>query len=158
MRADRVAVAATVVVLVGVAVASGPLFGFSLTSPEPAAAGTGSANATVEDAPTRGTLEPKSYGEGGYDLQGPPVLISLEDVSGRPYLSYSLSVPALNHSTTSLTVIEEAGRYRLTMEPSTLPADRVEADSYDGTVEIHVIDDEGRRRVDETEVTVEVVE
>jgi hypothetical protein len=158
MRSDRAAVAATAVVLVGAAVVSGPLLGFSLTSSEPAAPGTGSADVTVEDVPERGTLEAKNYGEGGYSLRGPPIQLSIEDVSGRPYFSYSLSVPGLNHSTTSLTVVEEAGRHRLTMRPSTIPADRIEADSYDGTIEIHVIDDGGQRRLGATEVTVEVRE
>jgi hypothetical protein len=158
MRAERVVVAATVVMIVGVAVVSGPLFGFSLPGSESAQAGTGSVDATVEEPPERGVLEPKEYGGEGYGLRGEPVLVSLEAVSGRPYLSYSLSVPGLNHSTTSLTVFQEPGQYRLEMRPSTLPSDRVDADSYEGTVSVHVIDGDGRRLLLETEVTVEVQE
>jgi hypothetical protein len=158
MRAERAVVAGTVAAIVGVAVVSGPLVGLSLPGSEPAQAGSGSVDATVEEPPERGILEPKEYDEEGYSLRGEPVLVSLEAVFGRPYLSYSLSVPELNHSTTSLTVFEESGRYRLEMRPSTLPADRVDADSYDGTVSIHVIDGDGRRLLVETEVTIEVRE
>lgn len=158
MRTDRAVVAATVVVLVGAAVAAGPLFGLSLTSSGPADPGTGSMDATVEEIPQRGSLSAKNYGDGGYTLRGAPALVSVDAVSGRPYLSYTLAVPELKYSTTSLTPVGASGRHRLSMEPSTLSAEKVDRERYNGTVSIHVIDDDGRRLLAETEVTVEVRE
>lgn len=157
MRADRVVVAGTVVLFVGTAVAAGPLVGLPLLEPEPADPGTGSVSATVADTPTRVTLEATDFGA-GYDLRGPPVTVTLSEVAGRPYLSYTVAVPALGHQTTSLTVVEADGRIRLTMNPSTLSEGAVDADSYEGRLAIHAIDDDGRRVVAETEVTVEVRE
>lgn len=158
MRAERVVVGATVLLLVGLAVAAGPLVGLPILDTESAEPGTGSMTATVEGSPERGTLEAKNYGDGGYSLRGPPIVVTLADLSGRPYLTYTLSVPGLNHSTTSLTAFEEAGRHRLTMSPSTLAADRVDQDAYNGTLTVHVIDDDGRRAIIETEVVIEVRE
>lgn len=158
MRTDRAAIAATVVVLVGAAVAAGPLVGLPLTDSEPADPGTGSIDATVEEVPRSGSLEAKNYGDGGYTLRGSPALVSVDSISGRPYLSYTLAVPGLGYSTTSLTPVAETGQHRLRMSSSTLSADEVDHERYDGTVSIHVIDDDGRRLLVETGVTVEVRE
>lgn len=156
MGAERLVVGATVVVLVGIAVAAGPLVGLPILSPVPADPGTGSMTATVEESPGRATLEEKTYGDGDYSLRGPRVLVSIEALSGRPYLSYTIEVPALGHQTTSLTVVEEAGQHRLRMKPSTVPGDEVTDERYQGTISIHVIDDDGRRSIHENDVTVEV--
>lgn len=156
MRADRVVVGATVVVLVGVSVAAGPLVGLPILSPVPADPGTGSLTATVEEPAAGATLKDRTYGDGGYTLHGPPVQVSVQALSGRPYLSYTIEVPALNHQTTSLTVVEEAGRHRLRMKPSSVPDGEVAEERYRGTITIHVIDDDGRRQIHGTNVTVEV--
>lgn len=158
MRADRATVAGTVLVLVGAAVAAGPLVGVPLLDTEPVEPGTGTVDVTVEDTPDRATLMAADYDDGGYDLHGPPIPVTIEDLSGRPYLSYTILVPALDHQTTSLLIVEDAGRIRLTLRPSTLSDEAIRADSYDGTVTIHVIDDDGRRLVTETDVTIEVRE
>ena len=82
----------------------------------------------------------------------------LSNVTAQPVLTYELAVPGLGHTSASVTFLDEGeeGTLRLAFDPSTLQADRVEAEQYDGVLRVIATDDAGRRVLAETDVTVEV--
>ena len=158
MRSDRAVVAATVAIIIGVSVASGPLVGLSLTDERSFAPGSGTANVTVETVPDTATLSQANYGSGPYTLRLDPARIRVSAVSGQPTVAYDLAVDELNHTRTSVTFLDESyeGRYDLAFAPSTIAPDRVDGERYDGTVRVYVYDDRGDRLLVERNVTVEV--
>lgn len=158
MNRERVVLVATVGLLLGVTFASGPLVGVSLTEPESFAPGSGSIEASVAATPETATLERASHGGGVYYLRADPIDVRVADVTGQPSLTYELAVPELGHTSASVTFLDEEsqGTVRLEFDPSTLEADRVDADAYDGVLRVVATDGDGRRVAAETDVTVEV--
>ncbi|MUV88026.1 hypothetical protein GJ631_16060 [Natronomonas sp. CBA1123] len=158
MRSDRAVVVATVAIVIGVTVASGPLVGVSLTDEQSFAPGSGTANVTVETVPDTATLTRANYGSGPYTLRLDPARIFVSTVSGQPTVAYELAVDGLNHTRTSVTFIDESyeGRYDLTFAPSTIAPDRVDRERYNGTVRVYVYDERSDRRLVERNVTIEV--
>ena len=160
MNRERAVLVATMGILLGVTVASGPLVGVSLTESKSFAPGSGSVEATVTETPETATLQRANHGGGVYLLRAAPIAIEVTSVTGQPSLTYEIAVPALGHTTASITFLEAdaAGAVRLEFDPSTLEADRIDADQYDGVLTVVANDDGGERVLAETNVTVEVVE
>ncbi|MCY4731531.1 hypothetical protein KY092_13305 [Natronomonas gomsonensis] len=158
MRSDRAVVAATIAVVIGVSVASGPLVGLSLTDEQSFAPGSGTANVTVETVPDTATLTQSNYGSGPYTLRLDPARIRVSTVSGQPTIAYELAVEGLNHSRTSVTFLDDGyeGRYDLAFSPSTIAPDRVDETRYDGMVRVYVYDERSDRLLVERNVTIEV--
>lgn len=159
MNRERIVLVATVGLLLGVTFASGPLVGVSLTEAESFAPGTGSIEASVGAPPETATLQRASHGGGVYYLRADPIDVEVANVTGQPSLTYELAVSELGHASTSVTFLDgdTAGAVRLEFEPSTVEADRVDAESYDGVIRVVATDGDGRRVVAESDVTVEVV-
>jgi hypothetical protein len=160
MNRERAVLVATVGLLLGVTFASGPLVGVSLTEPRSFAPGSGSVAASVAETPETATLERASHGGEVYYLRADPITVDVANVTGQPSLTYELAVSGLGHKSASVTFLDEGeeGTLRLAFDPSTLEADRVEAEQYDGVLRVIATDDAGRRVLAETNVTVEVEE
>lgn len=158
MRSDRAVVAATVAVVIGVTVVSGPLVGVSLTDERSFAPGSGATNVTVETVPDTASLTRANYGSGPYTLRLDPARVRVSAVSGQPTIAYELAVDGLNHSRTSVTFLDDGyeGRYDLTFSPSTISPERVDRERYSGTVRVYVYDERSDRLLVERDVSIEV--
>jgi hypothetical protein len=158
MGSDRVVVAVTVAVILGVTVVSGPLVGISLTDDEAFAPGSGSVTASVESLPETATLTRANYGSGPYTLRIAATRLHVANVTGQPTVAYEVAVDGLNHSRTSVTFLDDSydGRYDLTFAPSTLEPERVTQQEYNGTVRVYVYDERSDRLLAERNVTIEV--
>ncbi|MFQ3319338.1 MAG: hypothetical protein ACI8UR_001232 [Natronomonas sp.] len=160
MRSDRAVIALTIVLLLGATLVSGPLVGISLTETETFAPGSGTANVTVEEVPRTATLSPAEYEGGPYTLHIDPARVRVQNVSGQPTVAYSLTVPGLNHSRSSVTFLDDgyAGQYDLTFSPSTLEQDRVNESraEYTGVARVYVYDEAGDRLLIEQTIEIEV--
>ena len=159
MNRERAVLVATMGILLGVTLASGPLVGVSLTESRSFDPGSGAIEASVAETPETATLQRASHGGGVYHLRADPIAVDVTRVTGQPSLTYELAVPALGHTASSITFLDgdAEGAVRLEFDPSTLAADRVDADRYDGTLSVIANDDGGERVLTETTVTVEVV-
>lgn len=160
MNRERAVLVVTMGLLLGVTLASGPLVGVSLTASESFDPGSGTIEASVAGTPETVTLQRASHGGGVYHLRADPIAVRVTSVTGQPSLTYELAVPALGHTTSSITFLDgdAEGAVRLAFDPSTLAAERIDADRYDGTLSVIANDDGGERVLTETNVTVEVVE
>lgn len=160
MNRERAVLVATMGILLGVTFASGPLVGVSLTETKSFDPGSGTIEASVAETPKTATLQRASHGGGVYYLQADPIAVDVTSVTGQPSLAYELAVPALGHTTSSITFLDgnEEGAVRLEFDPSTLEADRIDAEQYDATLSVIANDDDGEHVLTETNVTVEVVE
>jgi len=153
--------AVTAVALVGLALATGPPVGLSLTAePGPAfEAGTGAIDATVTGTPDAATIERGDFGADVYHLVPPPVGLRVSSVDGQPTVGYELAINGLGFSRTTMWVFDRSltGPRELRPRRATLPPDRVDADGYDATLRVFVRDDAGERDLAVTDVRVEVV-
>jgi len=117
--------AATALVLVGLALATGPLVGLSVTAePGPAPdAGTGSIDATVAGTPDAVRIERGDYGADVAHLEAPPVVLRVASVDGQPTVGYEVAIPGLDYSRTTQWVFDPSltGRQELRLRRATLP-------------------------------------
>jgi hypothetical protein len=150
----------------GVALAAGP-YGAdirSLAADSGDAEGeyaTGAMDATILDTPEEARLD--RFTENGtdrYRLLVPAAGVGVANVSGRPVVTYKLRIEGVGHTRGTAHVLSEAqeGRFRTTIEPSTLAADRVGNDSYVGELSLVVRSDRGARRIHRSNVTVRVTD
>lgn len=160
MNRERVVFVATVGILLGVTVVSGPLVGISLTSSETFDPGSGTIEATVTESPETATLKHGDHGAGVYYLRATPVEVEIDSVTGQPSLTYELFVTELGHTKSSITFLDgdAEGTVNLEFDASTLEADRVDSDAYTGVLRVIANDDDGERVLVERNVTVEVKE
>ncbi|QLD90806.1 hypothetical protein HWV07_17860 [Natronomonas salina] len=160
MNCERAVLVATVTILLGVTIVSGPLVGVSLTTSEAFDPGSGTIEASVTAAPETATLERGSHGAGVYYLRAAPIEVEIEEASGQPSLTYELLVTELGHTASSITFLDgdAAGTASLEFDASTLEADRVDAEAYSGVLRVIANDGDGERVLVERNVTVEVVE
>lgn len=160
MERERAVLVATVGILLGVTVVSGPLVGVSLTSTESFDPGSGTIEATVTETPETATLERGDHGAGVYYLRADAIEVDVESATGQPSLTYELFVTELGHTKSSITFLDDDadGTLDLEFDESTLEADRVDADAYRGVLRVIANDDDGERVLVERNVTVEVRE
>jgi hypothetical protein len=159
---SRAAVYALVAVILLTAVATGPLVG-AVTVPEAgvtgADPGTGAATVEVVSVPDRVTLEPGEYDTGVYYLEVPDAVLDVSAVSGKPVVTYSLSVPELrSRSAVFFLGPGEEGRKQLSMERLSFAPSEVERDRYTGQLRLVLRDGGGERTLYEAPVVVEVRE
>lgn len=158
MNAGRAVVALAVLVVIGVSLASGPLVGVSVVDEPAFEPGTGSLDATVEEAPETATLAEARHGAGVYHLRSDPIRLDVADATGQPTVAYQLTVVEMNYTSSTATFLDggTTGAFDLEFEPATLDADRIDSDEYDGVLRVYVYDDDGDRLLYETDVTIEV--
>jgi len=163
MDGSRVAVVASLTVIVGISVLSGPLVGVDFTA-SPAASvgpdlGEGAIDATVQTLPDTGSLEKGGFGADAYALSIPPATLDVEAVSGQPLVVYTLEVPelGLTHSATYFLSPSNTGSVTMTIDSHSLAPDRIGADSYRGVLDVSVRIGESVRVLDRHNVSIEVV-
>jgi hypothetical protein len=157
MSGNRV-VAVTALVVLAVTLASGPLVGVSLTDESAADGGPSHVSASVDSVPDRATLEADRHNDELYHLRADPVYVTAANVSGRPTVVYRLEVPELNHTRSTGTLLLESGTYEVGFDPSSIEAERVDAERYEGHLVVKAFDADGDRVLVERTITVEVVE
>jgi len=133
---------ATVTVIVGVSVVSGPSVGLvDLTSPRADTAGLGQGNATIDgvDAPERVRID-RGFQSESYRLEVPDARVHLAAVTGRPILNYRLEIDALGYTRTSSHFLDSdsVGWTTLTLADATLSASAVADKRYEGRLSIVV--------------------
>lgn len=157
MSGNRVVVL-TILVVLSVTLASGPLVGVSLTDETAASGGPSHATVDVDSAPDAATLAPDRHNDELYHLRADAVHITATNVSGRPTVVYQLEVPELNHTRSVGMFVTDSGTYEVSFDPSSIEAERVDQDRYEGRITLYVFDDDGDRLLVERTVTVEVEE
>lgn len=135
---------ATVALIAVVAVLSGPLGPVDLTTAsacsgatgETAFPGDGTATVTLLSAPDRATITRSSFGAAVWRLDLPPATVNVSDVSGRPTVSYRLSIPELGRTVGTTAVLSRCatGAQELALDRSTFEPDRIDDDRYDATL------------------------
>lgn len=152
--------AVTALVLVGLALASGPIVGLSVTAEAGSGldAGTGSIDATVAETPDIVWIDRGDYGADVAHLEAPPVRLRVSDVSGQPIVGYELAIDTLDYSRTTQWVFDPSltGNQKVRLRRATLPPDRIDHDGYDATLRVFVRDDASERDLVVTDVRVEV--
>ncbi len=162
MERSRAAVYATVAVIVLVTVASGPLIG-AVTVPEGGvsgpAPGTGNATVSVVSMPDQVTLEPGAYDTDVYYLEVPDAVLDVSAVTGKPVLTYSLSVPGLK-SRSSVFFLQsgEQGRKELSMARLSFDPAEVGKEQYTGELRLVLRGSGGELTLYREPVVVEVAE
>lgn len=151
---------------VGVALAAGP-YGAdirSLAAEDGAGTddyATGSVDETILDTPDTARLDRiEQNGTTQYRLLVPTATVGVANVSRRPALTYKLRIAGIGHTRGTTHVLSGAqeGRFRATLDPSEIAADRVRNDSYAGDLTIIIRSDRGTRFVHESTVTVRVTD
>lgn len=163
MQPDRLAVYGVFVLVVLVAVATGPHVGVLSIPPgglggsdDP---GTGFAAVSVVSAPETGSLAGETYGDVHY-LRIPEATVAVSRVQGAPLLTLSLDVPELGYQRSSVYTIGERGPDTRSygVSRSAIESDRIDQPVYDGRLRIVLKDDRGRTVVYEGPITVRVTE
>jgi len=160
MERSRAAVYAVVAVIVLVTVASGPLVG-AVTVPEGGvsgpAPGTGTATVSVVSVPDRATLEPGAYDTDVSYLEVPDAVVDVSGVTGKPVLTYSLSVPELR-SRSSVFFLEPGaeGRTELSMDRLSFDPGAVDRERYTGQLRLVMRGSGGERTLYEGPIVIEV--
>jgi hypothetical protein len=171
MEPSGVLPVATVALIAVVAVLSGPLGPVDLTTAptcgeaaaEQAFPGDGNATVTPVSVPDRATITKSSFGAAVWRLDLPPATVNVSDVSGRPTVSYRISVPELGRTVGTTAVLSRCttGERRLALDRSTFEPERIDADRYDATLYVVYRGTANGTDVEETlvarNVTVEVV-
>lgn len=153
---------ATVAVILGVTVLSGPAIGIvDLTTPRYDMSGVGEGNATVDvvEAPSTVALE-RGYQSESYYLTVPDARVRFAALAGKPIVAYGIEIPALGYSrsTTHFLTDRGPGWVSLSLREDTLSNGTVTADSYEGRLSIVVRDSDGKTVVYDEPVRVEVTE
>lgn len=151
---------ATVALIVGVSVVSGPAVGLiDLTPPRADTAGLGQGNATVDrvEAPDRISIE-RGFQSESYRLEVPDARVNLAAVTGRPILNYRIEIEALGYTRTSSHFLDSGrtGWTTLTLADATLSESAVSGTRHEGTLSIIVQSDGNGTTVYERSVVVEV--
>jgi len=161
MERSTALVYATVAVIVGVTVVSGPSVGLvDLTTPRADTTGLGQGNATIDrvEAPDRVRLD-RGFQSESYRLEVPDARVHVAAVSGRPILNYRIEIDGMGYSRTSTFFLDgdDTGWKTLSFEGATLGTDEVTRDSYNGTLSVVVRASDTETVVYRASVPVEVV-
>lgn len=163
MDAARAAVYATVGVILGTVVVSGPLVGaVDLTTERSGtfAPGTGSADVTVVAVPERARLEKGEFGAGAYYLRVPDATVRIDAIEGQPMLVYKIRIPdlAVTRGTTHFLDATNAGELALSLEATTFQPDEIDRASYRAELVVLVRGGDTERVLVERTITVTVTE
>jgi hypothetical protein len=157
MDIERGVVAATAIVIVAVAVATGPLGLVGLSTEELTTPETGNATISVGTISDTATLTAGQQGTDFFVFHTPDATIEVSDLRGNPILEYSLDIEVLGYKRTSVYFLDSHGEGQLTLSfnRDTLDSARIDRDSYDATLAV-TLRGETERTVFERPVTVEV--
>lgn len=108
--------------------------------------------------PESAAIERGEFGSGAYYLRVPSATVDLEEVRGRPILSYQVSVDGLGFTRSSVHVLSpsDEGIYELTIDEATFGESEIENESYTGELSITARYDDTEEDVASRNVTIEV--
>lgn len=158
---SEVAPLVAVAVILSALLAFGPLSPFSnnqvLQQPD-AGVASGSADVTIEQKPPAAlNLTRERLSAGRYILHVPETVVTVQNVSGRPLLTYKVQLTKLGHSQLSIAELNSGseGRLSLQLQPMTVNPDRVRNDTYTAEVSI-ILRASGKHVIYQENVTVHV--
>lgn len=130
--------------IIGAAVLVGPVFGIPTDTRDggcsvDAPIGTGNASVSVRDLPDTAVIERMDFGSDLYELHVGDAAVAADDVRGRPTVAYKLAVDLTDGaraigSTAILSRCQDVSS--ISIDDSSLEPDRVENESYDGTLTV----------------------
>ena len=123
--------------------------------------GLGEGRASVGDVTLPGSVafERGDFGSGSYYLRVDPATIELDDVVGRPIVSYEVSIPALGYSRSAVTVLSSAdeGTYELSIDEAAFGPEEITNESYAGELVVDARYGEAEYVLARKNVTIEVI-
>lgn len=156
MDPGRATVAATVAVIAGLALATGPTLGvLSIPEAGPDDFGGGTATVDVWTVPDRATLNPAEYAD-VYYLDVPDATFVASNLSGTPILTVSVYVRELGISPSNV-YTPDRGPARYGVERVPIDAERVDRETYQGRLVVVLRDSTGERVLYDAPILVEVV-
>jgi hypothetical protein len=162
MDATRLAVYGVAGIVLAVTLVSGPLVGAVDLTQEPQACsapvGTGTATVSVDSLPDSATISKGEFGSEVYYLQVPDGSATVENVTGQPTLSYTISIPELGRTAGPVLFLcaDQSARQPLSIDRRTIEEEDLTADSYEATLTLLLRGDGGETLVREKAITVEV--
>ena len=163
MDTARMAVWATVILIVSITLISGPLvkgvdFTRNTTATPDFAPGTGSIEITVDSLPANARFDKGEFGAGAYYLRVPAAQVTVSDINQQPMLVYKIRIPEMGFSrgTTHFMEREMTGQRRLELKEATVAPDKITKDTYHGELLILVRADGGERVMARQNITVNV--
>lgn len=157
---------ATIILISGTAVLSGPLVAQVDLSREPANADrlycgpSGSASVEVRGFDEEGfAIERQRFGTDAYELETPDLSATVDDVEGCPVVIFEVVIPAFDHTSVRRFYPSSNSNEQLSLRTvgGTFQPEKVTNDSYSMTVSV-VIEGDERTTVFERNLTVPVVE
>lgn len=162
MNRPRALVYATVAIVLGVSLLSGPAIGLvDLTTPRYDMSGLGEGNATVDAVETQSTVTlERGYQSESYYLTVPDARIHFSTLSGKPTVAYGIEIPELGYSrsTTHFMTAGQSGWVTISLREDTFADDEVTESGYDGRLTIVLRDSSGKTLVENKSVRIEVEE
>jgi hypothetical protein len=148
---------AAAVILLGT-LASGPLALADRPADQTTEVGAGSVTVSEVTLPESADLRQGRYGEDSFYLRVPDATIRFEGVAGRPVLTYKLEIPDLGYSRETAFFLgpDTGDRMELSLERDQIAPDRIENDSYAGTLRVVERAGNESRVVAKRNITVEV--
>jgi len=160
MSLARAAVLATVAVIALTTLVSGPLVGaVDLTTERYDATGLGQGNATVSavEAPETARLD-SGVGAAEFYLKVPDATVTFESITGKPTVSYKISIDELGYSrgTTHFFAESDVGLATLSIAQDSFARSEITAESYDGQLSITLRGNGTKQVLYDEPITVEV--
>lgn len=160
MNRPRALVYATAMVILGVALLSGPAIGLvDLTTSRYDMTGIGEGNATVDaiDAPASASIEREYQSETQY-LDVPDARVHFASISGKPTVTYGLEIPAFNYSRSATYFLngDQTGWVALSLRTDTFSKRVAPSEEYRGELSLVMRTSEGESVLYNESITVEV--
>lgn len=149
-----------VVFILSSALLFGPLSPLSNQDSDSASEGiaSGTANVTISTPPpTSLNLVEGRFDSGQYVLHIPATVVHIHSVEGRPLLTYKVELTKLGHSQSTIAELQNGseGSLRISPEPISISAERVQNDTYTAELSI-VLRASGKQTLYRENVTVNV--
>ncbi|MFB6312001.1 MAG: hypothetical protein ABEH64_12580 [Salinirussus sp.] len=161
MDAPRAIVLSAAAIMIVMALATGPAGPLTIplldTGQPP---GTGSAAVTIVAEPGQPIIDQGRQGSDVRYLRVPDIGIEVRDLHGNPTLTYTITVPALDYSRSSIHFLGQAGegRHAVGLTEDALGAGRLGEGPYTGRLELVLRDSQGTRTIYSASTVVEVVD
>jgi hypothetical protein len=162
MNAGRLVYVTSTLVILLVLVLSGPLTGGIAFAPDdPEGFGYGTISLTPETTPEEVVISSGRFDAGLLVLSVPDTIVRIEQVTGRPLVTYKLNIPTMGYVRQSLHIIDADATdnsYALSLGETPIEPELVDESQYTGTLSIEIRDDAGTRTPYSWNVTVVVTQ
>lgn len=162
MNAGRLLFFASTLIILIVLVVSGPLTGGIAFAPDdPEGFGYGTISLTPQSQPTEVSIYTGRFDAGLLVLSVPDTVVRINQVTGRPLVTYKLNIPEMGYVRQALHIINAdstGDSYVLSLGETPIEPELVDETRYNGTIAIEIRDDRGTRTAYSWNVTVVVTE